>query len=250
VQLESAAPQLWGSAPQLAADVVAAVLASGGSGHLEQQRGMLEAAAELLEREVLGLPEGAAAEGAAAAQREALARAHGLVDGCRLLTRNGLPTGVGGWRARPWQRVLCSWLRRRGCCGSGGCGAGWRPWLTRPRCAALPAPLAAAALAAATPQECVRLVRQLLARAQRGGAKWGEAQWAALWEDLAAAQAAGLAGLDQAALLAEFCRWGCAAAPPAAAAPAAAAPHRQSSRAPGQPGRLAAGRAPTRATAP
>jgi hypothetical protein len=101
---------------------------------------MLEAAAQLLDREEAGLPEGAAAAEGSAAQRGALARAHGLVAACRLLTRNGLPTAVGGWRVlrpRPWGAVAaaaatawvlgrCPWLTQlhapypTRCSGAGG----------------------------------------------------------------------------------------------------------------------------------
>jgi hypothetical protein len=94
VQLESGEPQLWRSAPQLAADVAAAVLASSGSEHLAELQGMLQAAAGLLGDQLHGGGAGAEAEAEAAGQQEVLARAQGLVAACQLLTMNGLPTGV------------------------------------------------------------------------------------------------------------------------------------------------------------
>lgn len=63
-------------------------------------------------------------------------------------------------------------------------------------------------LGSCTKPQLFQAVRQLLAKAQRSGAKWGEAQWSALWQDLEGAQRAVPALLEPDELLAEYCRWG------------------------------------------
>jgi hypothetical protein len=50
------------------------------------------------------------------------------------------------------------------------------------------------------------MVRQLLAKAQRAGSRWGEPQWAALWQELEAAHRAVPALLELDELLDEYCR--------------------------------------------
>ncbi len=63
-----------------------------------------------------------------------------------------------------------------------------------------------AQLRAAGLDESKELIRQLLARAERQGAGWTDAKWAALWRDVRAAQQAGLPALPDAELATLFLR--------------------------------------------
>lgn len=98
VTLEARAQQLWLRPQQLATDVAAAVLASGGSssGHLQGMEELLQVALE-----AVGSGSGSSGslhgqEGAVVAATQALVHAKGLVAACQVLSKYDVPTSVGG----------------------------------------------------------------------------------------------------------------------------------------------------------